>query len=132
MDDKRYFTVQKSTNDTVTIRPGVDETAVHLALSEVDAARRKHGRSFERATDERRLRILVEQVGEVARAIEDLHVATRVNAGATAKTRVLAAAREHLLQEVARVAATALMWIAGELEHAGDLKPDNVSEPSER
>jgi len=113
----------------------LDRAAVHLALAEVEAGRRKHGDSVERAGDEKRLRILVEEVGEVARAIEELHLAARLaqyQAPESDAIRAWAEAREHLLQEVAQVAATAIRWLSGELERDvahRDVKPENMIQP---
>lgn len=79
--------------------------SIDKVIDEVHAAQRKHGRTFERGNEERKLRILVEEVGEIAEAIQ------RVESG---EERFLDDNLEHLDEEIAQVAACCLRWLAGE------------------
>lgn len=86
----------------------------------IQSAREKHGLSFELATADRKLRILVEEVGEIARAIQDVESAIRAcdeasRHGTTAELEAardgVRAASKHVLDEVAQVGACALRWL---------------------
>ena len=94
--------------------------AIDLINAEIAAARVKHGESFEQAGDDVKLRIMVEEVGEVARAIQDLANAEahRVMVSRHGSTAELEAARDavvdahsHLLDEVSQVGACAVRWL---------------------
>lgn len=103
-----------------------------LVLAEIDRAHEKHGTTFEESNDDKRLRILVEEVGEIARAIEDIETAQAerdytARSSATADDIVLARAaiafrRRELLAEVTQVCASAARWLMVEFKEAGDGK----------
>ncbi len=78
-----------------------DTLALKLAVSETDRARKLHDHSMERANNDRRLRILVEEVGEISRALEDLEFSSDTDA-----------CEQHLLDEVVQTASAALRWVA--------------------
>lgn len=89
-----------------------DHMALRCALVEMRSARAKHGESLERddASDGLRLSILVEEVGEVAKALNDLS-----GVSAPGMPTLLDCARDNLREELAQVAATALRWLGREL-----------------
>jgi NTP pyrophosphatase (non-canonical NTP hydrolase) len=79
-----------------------------------------HGRSFEFASPDRKLRILVEEVGEVARALQDAENADDdyLTKAPTCTTDELLAMRterqartDHLRSELVQVASLAIRWI---------------------
>lgn len=80
-----------------------DLNAIQLAVAETKRARELHNRSIETRTNDGRLRILVEEVGEVARAIEDLEEAT---------DKDVCASLQHLTSELVQTASAALRWVA--------------------
>lgn len=103
---------------------GTERTAFELAAAEITRAREKHGASMESGNGDKRLRILTEEVGEIARALDDIEQAEmrRENGARWESTTWLEGAREavldaraHLLEEVVQVAATAIRWAAAEL-----------------
>lgn len=93
---------------------------------ETGRAHVKHGQSFEQASDDAKLRMLVEEVGEIARALQDVENAEDAFINATqdgdhdavaATQEVHLAARAHLRAEwtqVASLAARALDAMGGE------------------
>lgn len=89
-----------------------DGIVITMAQNESLRARRLHDCSMEMASTERRLRILVEEVGEAATAIEEIDQAQR--AGKSTE-----AARRHLLEEIVQVASGALRWAAAEMRDGG-------------
>lgn len=86
--------------------------------TEVDKARLKHNCSYERMTSmDKRLRIMVEEVGEVARAIEDIGGAQRAYDAADLATlgefeAHLASVQAHLDEEIAQVGACCQRWLS--------------------
>jgi len=78
------------------------EETIALILKEGERARAKHGTGGPFATPSRFLEILVEEVGEVAKAINEKDY-------------------EGLRKEAAQVASVALRWLAGDLQ--GSSKP---------
>ncbi len=78
-----------------------DTLALKLAVAETDLARKLHDLSIERASNDRRLRILVDDVGQVSRALEALELSVDK-----------AACKQHLLDEVVQTASAALRWVA--------------------
>ncbi len=101
---------------------GTEADAGDMIWHEVVRTRAKHG--VEAGNGDKRLRILTEEVGEVARALDDVEQAEiRRDLGArTQSTPWLEGAREavqdarkHVLEEVVQVAATAFRWAAAEL-----------------
>jgi hypothetical protein len=86
--------------------------------NEMDRARELHQWGFEAGNDDEKFRILGEEVGEVARAIDDLATLARVNRNTLTTAQIdelrskRVAARKHLLEEVVQVAATAARWAA--------------------
>lgn len=104
------------------------DAAVTEVVMEVLRARAKHGASGrtieDDVTQDRRLRILTEEVGEVAAAIEDHEQALELKQreGMTCDTQTLEELREtvrrkkaHLREEITQVAAAALRWLAVEI-----------------
>ncbi len=92
---------------------GWDDESWSLAKAEMRRARDKHSFSMERGDHNYRLRVLVEEVGEIAAAIEDVQVAEeRATLVHPAHVREL---REHMLEEIVQVAATALRWASAEI-----------------
>lgn len=88
-----------------------DETARAHAL---------HGRSFEDANNDVKLRILLEEVGEVARALQDIDNADLwyADQAPVCSTEALldmraarAVERAHLRAELVQVASLAIRWI---------------------
>lgn len=82
----------------------------------VAEARAKHGRSFEDASPELRLTIMLEEHGEIARAILDMREAYRLRRTGDAVTRLdalsrLANCRAHVLHEVAQLGSLCARWI---------------------
>lgn len=105
--------------------------AIEQLMDAVREAHVKHGRTFERGNMDRKLRIMVEEVGEIADAIEEIEVArTRVDIAEheyaanpqsyvaaselQESEELLRAAVEHLHVEVAQVGACCLRWLTGE------------------
>jgi NTP pyrophosphatase (non-canonical NTP hydrolase) len=96
-------------------------------MKEIVSAMVKHrGRTLETegVTQDRRLRILTEEIGEVARSIEDIEQAIELKQreAHTVDTATLEDLRRdivkrkrHLQDELAQVAATALRWLAREI-----------------
>lgn len=70
---------------------------------ETARARAKHGRSFERSSDDAKLRILLEEVGEVAKALNDQQLAD--------ENYSTSALRDHLRAELVQVASLAVRWL---------------------
>jgi hypothetical protein len=109
----------------------LDHRAIGLAFQEMKAGRAnasavlggKYGFLIERGSYEKCLRILVEEVGKCARAIDDIDNALRTPtenehptvAELTVAGEKMQAAREHLLEEIVQVAATALRWASAEI-----------------
>jgi NTP pyrophosphatase (non-canonical NTP hydrolase) len=103
----------------------LDESAIARTRVEIAAARQKHGLSIEGAGHDRRLRWMVEEVGEISRALDDLDTARDLvygleDAGAPADEveaarSVERAAELHLREEIAQVGACAIRWISAEL-----------------
>jgi hypothetical protein len=89
-----------------------DLQVAKLADEETHRARRLHNCSMEMASTERRLRILVEEVGETAAAIEEIDQAQRAG-------KSTSVARQHLLEEIIQVASGALRWAAAEMRDGG-------------
>lgn len=87
---------------------------------ETERARAKHGRSFERSSDDAKLRILLEEVGKVAKALNDQQFGDE-NYSAAAPTMTTdallsfreerAALRDHLRAEIVQVASLAIRWL---------------------
>jgi NTP pyrophosphatase (non-canonical NTP hydrolase) len=91
--------------------------AILLVREAIAEARAKHGPSIESpvVTDDRRLRIMVEEVGECARAIEDIEVAAAqlMKGSATAERQeAFDLAIDNLRDELAQVAACAVRWLS--------------------
>lgn len=106
---------------------GTEPKAIELVLAEVVRARNKHGASMETKPPDARCRILMEEVGEVARALNEIEHAEerRDLAAPTATTPQLealraevTAARTHVLEELVQVSASALRWAAAEMATA--------------
>jgi len=103
----------------------MQDDTTNLIDAEIDRAHCLHGIGFETGSLDVKLRILVEEVGEIARAIQDVSNAERARSTASTEgtTEQLEAARcardaarAHLLEEVVQVAATAVRWIETERE----------------
>lgn len=102
-----------------------DVLAVQRVFEEMSRARELHNQSLEIFDHDRRLRVLVEEVGEVARAIDDIDKAedrrregarTQSTAWLEGARHAVGDARTHLIVELVQVAATAVRWIAAELD----------------
>jgi NTP pyrophosphatase (non-canonical NTP hydrolase) len=87
---------------------------------ETQRAHALHGRSFELSNNDVKLRILVEEVGEVARALQDIDNAEltyRACASEMSTAEVLhwrekrAGLRDHLRAELVQVASLAKRWV---------------------
>lgn len=102
-----------------------DRDVALLVVAETANARYKHKWSMERSTNERCLRILVEEVGECATAIEDLDVAENLVPIDIAK---LEAAEQHLLDEIVQVASAAQRWATNRLRVMAAFKIDPIVE----
>ncbi len=124
-------------------RSKADMMAGYAIFLEVDRARRLHNHSLESFDDDERLRVLTEEVGEVARAIEDIVQAERRRYEGSKVRRTpwlegarmaVHDARVHLIEEVVQVAATALRWVAAEngvtLPRDGSFSPCDECDPS--
>lgn len=84
-----------------------------LVLAAIAHARAKHGpRCIDQLPLHHRVSVLVEEVGEVARAVQEVDFNMRMGAGPS-----LDEARRDLRAELAQVAACALMWLEEELTH---------------
>jgi len=94
-------------NHAPSIDPLTDELIERCIREETTRARTKHSFSMERATNERSLRILVEEIGEVAEAMEDLDLAENA---VPCDPGALEAADQHLLEEIIQVASAAQRW----------------------
>lgn len=94
-------------NHVQSIDPLTDELIERCVHEETTRARTKHSFSMERATNERSLRILVEEIGEVAEAMEDLDLAENA---VPCDPGALEAADQHLLEEIIQVASAAQRW----------------------
>lgn len=103
------------------------DLAVTKAGEEVAHARAKHGMSIEgpEVNNDRRNTILVEEVGEISTALNELEIAGRPSASSHRYSPELEAARVKMIRdeirfnlrsELAQVAATALRWLATEIE----------------
>lgn len=98
--------------------------AIRAVMTEAERAREKHDWSVERTTDDdKRLRWMVEEVGEIAEALElvDAQISATTYASRHLPTDRLEAARQavvdaraHVLKEVTQVAALALRWLAND------------------
>lgn len=95
-----------------------DARAIGLVMNEAEKARVKHNASYERMiSSDKRLRIMVEEVGEIARAIEDIGVAERAFDRGEHKTieegeKRVAYAHEHLDEEIAQVGSLCVRWLS--------------------
>lgn len=87
---------------------------------ETGRAHVKHGQSFEQALNDVKLRILVEEVGEIARALQDVESAEDAFINATqdgnhdavaATQEAHLAASDHLRAEITQVASLAARWL---------------------
>lgn len=96
------------------------DTTIDLISDETDRAHGLHGLGFEQSTPDVKLRILVEEVGEIARAIQDISNAERKRREASREgtTEQLEAARkavreaeQHLVDEVIQVGSLAVRWL---------------------
>jgi hypothetical protein len=85
-----------------------DRDALRRATDEILSARRLHHCSVEMASTERRLRLLVEEVGATAAAIETLDMYRRLG-------QPTEAAHAKLLDELIQVAACAIRWASAEM-----------------
>jgi NTP pyrophosphatase (non-canonical NTP hydrolase) len=75
-------------------------------------AHARHGQSFEDGSDDKKLRRLVEEVGEVARALEDIELTAEEVKGLGEWHQFrLADCRDHLRAELVQVASLAIRWI---------------------
>jgi NTP pyrophosphatase (non-canonical NTP hydrolase) len=121
----------------------MNSTTINAIDAEIDRAHSMHGRGFEDGSLDVKLRILVEEVGEVARAIQDISNADRARrtAALTGTTDQLEAAREvtrtvraHLIEEVTQVAATAVRWLEVEMatSHSTSETPTVAASISDR
>lgn len=106
------------------------DPAFYKMIGEVVAAHKKHGQSFEKGSADKKLRIMVEEVGEIAHAIQDLEDAYNQYDAASQQARDLGydqlepgdkracdlaidRAHEHLSEEIAQVGSLCLRWLAG-------------------
>lgn len=98
------------------------DNAIGAVIEEINAAHTKHGLSFERAGVDKKLRIMVEEVGEIADAIQLLEeVHDWWDAEAAKRELCLEDKRmreseidhaiEHLREEIAQVGACAVRWL---------------------
>ncbi len=90
-----------------------DERAFTAVADAIVHARAKHGDSIEAGdvSHERRLRIMVEEVGEIARAIEDHENAAALDPLDERRPTAVCDAYDHLRAEVAQVGSTAVRWL---------------------
>lgn len=104
------------------INPHDYQDAVDHVIDEVAHAIQKHGNSFVRKSDDGKLRIMVEEVGEVAEAIQEVENAyeklddERARLGGViseATQQLVRDAERHLRDEIAQVGACAVRWLAG-------------------
>lgn len=102
----------------------MDYDAEHLVAAETLRARDLNNAFIEQApNDDRRLRVLVEEVGEVAEALQAIETAEFLHGGAGAgdpdevgsRAWYIARHRAQLLAELVQVASVAMRWVATEL-----------------
>lgn len=95
-------------------------TTIAAINIETGRAHVKHGQSFENASNDVKLRILVEEVGEIARALQDVENADAYYLKAApnltmaellADRELRARRRDHLRAEVTQVASLAARWL---------------------
>lgn len=92
----------------------IDDNTMRLVLDAIAHARAKHGpRTIDHLPLHHRVSVLVEEVGEVARAVQEVDFNERVCAD-----KALAESRRDLRAELAQVAACALMWLEQEMADA--------------
>ena len=91
----------------------MSDSAMDLVLRACAHARAKHGpRTIDHLPLHHRVSVLVEEVGEVARAVQD-YTEHESTAGAYIKAEML----HDLRAELAQVAACALLWLEEEMSH---------------
>lgn len=87
---------------------------------ETGRAHVKHGQSFERSSDHQKLSVLMEEVGEIAKALNDAQLADENYTAAASRmtTEALLSLREeraklrdHLRAEITQVASLAARWL---------------------
>lgn len=78
---------------------------------ETARAHELHGQSFEQGNDDKKLRRLAEEIGEVARAIESIDAAEDSYLIGKGSVASVDAARAHIRTELVQVASLAIRWI---------------------